>query len=311
MRRKIGCRFVAYLQDIYPDVAVAIGKAREGFVVRRLRKVLFDAWRAADRVIVVSREMKERCIRHGVRPEQIDVITNWADTDAIRPVRDGNLFRDKQALGDRFVVMYSGNMGLPHLLTPVLDAAERLSHREDVVFIFIGGGVQTAGLKREAVRRSLSNVRFLPYQPKEFLAHSLSAADVHIVSVRSGVSSCLMPSKLYAILAAGSGVLAIAPPDSELAEIVRDSRIGEVCNCRDEGNVGEEVAEAIVRLLDRERLRGIASRGPAIAATHFSRTIQVQRFLRLLRELSANDDRRLSPARPHMLQNPIASLRKG
>ena len=286
IQKKQDCRFVAYLPDIYPDVAVAVGSAREGAFVRRWREMLFRAYRAADRVVVLSSDMSDRCTEHGVSAERISVIPNWADTDNIRPVSGPNHFREKHELGEKFVVMYSGNMGLPHLLIPILDAAERFRGRDEVVFLFVGEGVQRADLERDSGRRMLSNVRFLPYQPREFLSHSLSAADVQIVSVKPRVISCLMPSKLYGILAAGSSVLAIAPPDCEMSRLIRDCELGEVCDSSPRESMAEDLTAAIKRLMDRSRLVGIAARARKLAESEFSRARQVERFRELLRRLT-------------------------
>jgi colanic acid biosynthesis glycosyl transferase WcaI len=292
LQRKLGARFVAYLQDIYPDVAVVVGKAKEGRMVRRLRKMLFGAYSRADRVVVLSRDMKTRCVEHGVTESRIATIPNWADTEQLTPIRTHNAFREQQGLGDRFVVMYSGNMGLPHLLTPILDAAAALQGRQDIVFLFVGEGVQKKELEQQASERRLLNVRFLPYQPKEFLSHSLSAGDIQVVSVKPGVISCLMPSKLYGILAAGSSVLSIAPHDCEMAELVRDHELGENCDLERGEQLGADIAAAIERLCDRGRLEEIAVRARSLAVSDFSRAEQVERFRNLLNELVSGEARK-------------------
>lgn len=40
-----------------------------------------------------------------------------------------------------------------------------MADRENIVFLFIGGGHQLGALKAEVVRRGLANVQFRPYQP--------------------------------------------------------------------------------------------------------------------------------------------------
>ncbi|MBX3441644.1 MAG: glycosyltransferase family 4 protein [Planctomyces sp.] len=299
LKRKFGCRFVAYLQDLYPDVAVAVGKARETLSIRRLRRALFGAYAAADRVVVLSRDMRERCAEHGVDERRIDIIPNWADVESLRPLKENNEFRRQQGLSDEFVVMYSGNMGLPHLLTPILDAAEQLNGRPDIRFLFVGEGVQKADLDREARQRGLENVRFLSYQPKEFLSHSLSAADVQIVSVKPGVIACLMPSKLYGILAAGCSVLAIAPRNCEMSELIAAQGLGEVCDFDDPAPLGGQIADAIQKLCDRGRLADIVPRARKLAVDDYSRALQVRRFRELFRSLiaePASEPSRSAPA---------------
>ncbi|QDT55855.1 putative glycosyl transferase [Caulifigura coniformis] len=283
LQKRLGCRFIAYLQDIYPDIAVACGKAREGFLIGRLRSALFGAYSKADRVVVLSRDMKRRCIANGVSDDRIEIIPNWSDVTALYPVKVNNAFRKEHGLEGKVVVMYSGNMGVPHLLEPILDAAEGLAGDESVVFYFVGGGVQKETLQASAERRRLSNVKFLPYQPKASLSQSLSAADIQIVSVKPGVISCLMPSKVYGVLAAGCAVLGIAPPDSELGEMIVEFRFGKVCDpaspslCRDL----VDAIQAIRELNDPS----LAERGHRFVTENASRRSQVTRFHELLRSL--------------------------
>jgi len=298
LQKRLGCRFIAYLQDIYPDIAVACGKAREGLLIGRLRSWLFGAYSQADRVVVLSRDMKQRCIENGVLSERIEIIPNWSDVTALYPVKVNNAFRKEHGLDGKFVVMYSGNMGVPHLLEPILDAAEELAGDERVVVYFVGGGVQKESLQASADRRGLSNVRFLPYQPKASLSQSLSAADIQIVSVKPGVISCLMPSKVYGVLAAGCAVLAIAPPESELGEMIVDFRFGKVCDPASP-SLNRQLVGAIqeIRALNDPTL---AERGHRFVTENASRRSQVTRFYELLRSLVD------SPTRPFPLETSSA-----
>ncbi|MCA9079894.1 MAG: glycosyltransferase family 4 protein, partial [Planctomycetaceae bacterium] len=219
LKWRYGCRFVAYLQDIYPEVAIAVGKVQEGFITRMLRWLLVGAYRRADRVIVLSQDMRTLCERNGVPTEKIVVLPNWVDTTSIKPRTEENAFRHQHGT-DRFLVMYSGNLGVGHVLTPIIDAAEQLRDFPDVHFLMIGEGQQKARLEQLAREKNLENIIFLPYQPRETLSDSLSAADLHLVSIRPEVVECLMPSKLYGVLAAGVPMIVLAPCDCELAQIV-------------------------------------------------------------------------------------------
>ena len=65
---------------------------------------------------------------------------------------------------DRFVVGYSGNLGRAHELGILLDAADRLRHRLEIVFLIIGEGNQKENLQAEVTRRGLADVLFKPYR---------------------------------------------------------------------------------------------------------------------------------------------------
>ncbi len=85
--RRIGCKFVCYLQDIYPDVAEEIDKVKSGWLTRQIRNQLRDAYASADRIVVLGRCMQDRLSREpwSIDTGKITVIPNWSDCDLIRP----------------------------------------------------------------------------------------------------------------------------------------------------------------------------------------------------------------------------------
>jgi glycosyltransferase involved in cell wall biosynthesis len=279
-------RLVVYLQDIYPDVAVALGKVRDSWFTRTLRRWLFSIYRSASRVVVLGEDMRDLLTRSGVPADRITVLPNWADTTRVCPVRENNAFRQRENLDGKFVVMYSGNMGLCQSLDEVLDAAARLRARPDIQFLMVGDGASRGRLEEFARRRELPNVRFLPYQPQSELAQSLSAADLHLVPLDARVTGCLVPSKLYGILAAGVPSLVIADGRCEASRVVERTGTGRVV---EPGN-----SELLAREIDwcaghREELREMGAGARRLAESEYDRKIATSRFGRLLQDVIDGD----------------------
>ncbi len=226
LKKRTNCRMVGYLQDIYPDVAVALEKVGNNWAIRRLRKSLFDIYRRCDRMVVLSQDMAALLIDNGVASDRISVVPNWADTEKIGPTSGVNRFREHQQLGERFVAMYSGNLGLTQRLEEFVAAAELLKERTDILFCFVGRGSQEMALRKLVETRRLTNIRFIDYQPQAELTHSLTAANLHLVPLTRELTRCLMPSKLYGILAAGRPYLTNAPTGSELHTISINHKVG-------------------------------------------------------------------------------------
>jgi colanic acid biosynthesis glycosyl transferase WcaI len=270
---------VVYLQDIYPDIAVAVGKLQEGWLTRGVRSALFRTYRRADRVIVVSDDMRNTCLRAGLDGAHVCRIPNWADTRTLVAEKDNNPFRQQHGLDGKFVVMYSGNLGLAHQLQPILDAAELLRDRHDVQFLFVGEGARKAELERRVQELQLTNVRFLPYQPRETLSQSLSAADLHLVTVHPQAIPFLMPSKIYGVLASGTAVVAMTDPQSELARLVTESQLGYVCDLCQESTAAERLAFIIHFLADNPvQARQFGENARRVAEQQFDRAIVTARF---------------------------------
>jgi GDP-L-fucose synthase len=288
-----GCRLVVYLQDIYPDVAIAVGKVRDGWFTRLLRRALFGVYRRADRVIVLGEDMRALLTNSGIPDERITSLPNWVDTTRIAPVAGRNRFREREQLDGKFVVMYSGNMGLCQNLDEILETAERLRDRPQIELVLIGGGASRARLEETARVKQLSNVRFRDYQPLAELSHSLSAADVHLVPLDPRVTGCLVPSKLYGILAAGVPALVIADERSEASRVVAESGTGRVVA---PGHPAD-LADTIRWFADHEAERKAMGRSARrLAEEEYDRRRSTLRFARLLREtLIAADGRPVEP----------------
>ena len=120
--------------------------------------------------------------------------------------------------------MHSGNMGLTQQLDQIIELADRMRDRPEIEFLLVGSGAASASLQELAQTRNLPNLRFLPYQPREELADSLSAADLHLVCMHPNISGCLVPSKIYGIMASGTPMMAIVPPETDVYRLVESGR---------------------------------------------------------------------------------------
>jgi len=245
LRRLRGVRFVYWLQDLYPELAVAFGvlgpRSPPTWLFERLSRA---SLRAADAVVVPGTPMAERVKAKGVDPARVHVVPNWSDGASIRPVApEANGFRRGLGLAGKRIALYSGNMGRGHDLATLVGLARRCRDREDLAFVFVGGGGRR-GLVADAARE-LPGVRLLPFVARDALAESLSTGDVHLVAQDPSTEGLMEPSKLYGILAAGRPVLYVGPATTEVARTIVRERVGEVVA---NGDV-EGAAAALERLL--------------------------------------------------------------
>jgi len=282
LRRWHGAKLVIYLQDIYPDLAVALGKLPSNWMTKLLRRMMFRVYKRADRVVILSRDMQELLEASGVSTDRIRCVPNWIDTTVVYPDKVDNDFRREQSVDGKFVVMYSGNLGLCQRLEDVIEAADLLRDQEEIIFLLVGEGASRRNLIAEAERRKLSNVRFLPYQAKARLAASISAADLHLVPLDPRVTPYLMPSKLYGVLASGTPVLAVAESECDLSQIVRDTQSGVVCP----PGSPELLADAILECAaDKGLLLEMGLRARRLAEDVYDRPLATSRFAKVLNEI--------------------------
>ena len=286
LRWLTGARIVHWAQDIYPELAEELGVVPAGLVTRALRVVSTWGLKRYDRIVVVGRCMRTRLLERGIAAEAVSVIPNWADAELVRPVApEENPFRTEHGLDDRFVVMYSGNLGLAHPFEQILDGAARLATAlPEALIVFVGVGPRLPWVKQQVEERGLGNVRFLPPQPKASLGESLSAADLHLACMHHNLCGLVVPSKVYGVLAAGRPCLFLGPAESEAACLIREHRCGEVLPSAD----GVTLAECITQWCgDRDRVE-IAGRRARAAAEGWGLTQAVRAFETVFQEINCN-----------------------
>ncbi len=219
---------IHYAQDIYPEIAMRLSPHPLAARLLGLLRTPRDyAWRHSAGCVVLGSDMASLVRQRGLPAAQIGILPNWAPAGlAEASPESARAFRSSWGIGSELLVMYSGNIGRVHDLEPVIRLAERLRDESGILFVFVGGGAARAKLEEQARRLTLANIRFLPAQPRSTLPISLSAADLHLVTLKEGCESAVFPSKLYGIAAVGRPVLFIGPLSSEIGTLVSAEGLG-------------------------------------------------------------------------------------
>jgi glycosyltransferase involved in cell wall biosynthesis len=288
-----GAKLVNWLQDIFPEVATVLNVSIPAWMTRILQRARTWSLQAAEINVVLGDRMHQRISGMGVPDGKQRVIENWADGHAVnpRPTLDSDLRRSLGA-HDRFIVQYSGNLGRAHEILTILEAATSLGHETGWLFLFVGGGANMNLLQAGAIRSNLSNMRFLPYQPRELLADCLSAANVHVTCLLPAMEGLVVPSKFYGILAAGRPVIIIGDPDGEQARVVGAERCGVII---EQGDSKAFVDELRRMRADPEWMRGAGHRARELFERRYTLQRAAVQWSRLLENLIATDAARLKP----------------
>jgi colanic acid biosynthesis glycosyl transferase WcaI len=280
--RRFRAPLVVISQDVFPEIAVQLGRLENPLVVGLLRSLIRFYLRRAARIVAIGETMRERLVGKGAPRDRISVIPNWVDTTKVAPAPKDNEWAREHAFVDRFVVMHSGNIGHAQNLDALVRSTTFLRDLVDLRVAIVGGGARHAALSELAEILETDAVEFLPYQPRELLSLSLSSADIHIVGLARGLAGYVVPSRLYGILAVGRPVLVAAEDGSETSQLVK--RVG--CGVVVPPGRPEVLAEAIRRAHDGEYdLDEMGRRGREYVVTEADRSVAVGRYERLLLEL--------------------------
>lgn len=220
LRRLLGSRYSLLIYDVYPETMIGMGMlSAHGLPARLWRGLSRASMRRADGVVTLGGSMRDALLTHlrAGDPVAIEVIPPWVDTGVIRPIpKDQNPFVQQHGLQGKLVIMYSGAFGATHGLGTLVEAARQL---QDVAeFVMVGGGTCEQQLREQA--NGLPNLKILPYQPNDRFPFLLAAADCMVVCLDEQSGAISVPSKLYYAMAAGAGVIALAPSDSEPARVI-------------------------------------------------------------------------------------------
>lgn len=236
--------FIVY--DLYPDSLFSQGFVkRNSFLGRWWMTKNKQIFAKADCVFTLSEDMKKAVAQY-VAEDKIKIVYNWAHNEHIRPIdKKENVFLTDLKLQDKFIVLYSGNMGMTHDIDVLVDVADRLKENEKIHFLFIGEGAKKAVVEEKVARYGLKNCSVLPYQPLEVLPYSMGAADLAVVTTDAKQSGLSVPSKTYTYLATGAALLCLAEDNTELARLTRERRIGRCFVSQDLGGIAGYILQMV------------------------------------------------------------------
>jgi colanic acid biosynthesis glycosyl transferase WcaI len=278
----LGVPFIYVVHDIYPDLAVRLGVITNSGLIKLADRVERFFYNRASYISVLAHGFKENLCQKGIPEHKIIIIPACTDTEFIRPLSGENKFRQQWGLDNKFIVLYTANIGLPQGLDNVLLAAKRLTYYPDIAIIMIGEGQAKPALQALAEEENLSNVYFFPLQPREDVPDVFDLADVALVSLRAEVILEAVPSKAYSIMSSGRPMIATVQSDTQIAYLIEQAN----CGIRVEPGDPKALAEAILELFLNEPLRTVMGRnGRAFVVENYSRKVAARKYQKLLQSL--------------------------
>jgi colanic acid biosynthesis glycosyl transferase WcaI len=276
--------FVIIAQDIYPEVLFASGVTAPGSLPGRALGRLFAwAYRRAQRVVVLGSFMRERVLRKGVSAGRITTISNWATGELSCQQGAGNPLRSSWRLQGRFVVLYSGNMGVGHEFETFVRGVSRAAATHgELAVTFVGAGSRLGEVRALARQHGIEDrVTFHDFVPAEELPLTMGVADLALVTLRDGFEGVLVPSKLYGYMARGIPSLYVGPR-SDISEVIERADCGASCLPGDAAGVARVLCGAME---SSEQLRLWAANARGFYQQHLSREVAVRRYVDLASEV--------------------------
>lgn len=256
-------KFIYNIQDFNPEQTIAVEYSKNRLVLKIMMVLDKFSCKHSNLVITVGRDLVQRMdIRFKNRntPKTI-MINNWIDEKNIYPLSSENekivAFRKEFGLENKFVIMYSGNIGLYYDLENLIkvlksfrkgythsgiwEEGPKTADGRDVVFAFIGAGSVLDNLVSYVKKHQFENIIFIPYQDKENLIYSLNAGDVHWCINAKGIKGVSVPSKAYGIMAVAKPILGVLEKGTEIRCLIEDTCCGICCDPGEYEKVKENI----------------------------------------------------------------------
>ncbi|WP_199620934.1 glycosyltransferase family 4 protein [Paenibacillus alkalitolerans] len=279
-------KHVYNIQDFNPEQAQAVNYSNKQWIYKAAKYVDNLSCKMADHVITVGQDMQQTLLNRftGKMVPRNSVINNWTNEKEIVPYSKDhpivNEFLHKHNLNDKFIIMYSGNLGLYYDLENIIKVTAEFKGSPDIAFVFIGDGASKNIMQQFVKENNITNVHFLPFLPKEFIKYSLNAADVHLVVNQRGIKGVSVPSKIYGVMASGKPILGVLERGSEAHRLIMESKSGVVVEPQDYKGIVREIN--VFRQLDNRQLEEMGLNGRQYLEQYLRKEASIQKYRQLL-----------------------------
>ena len=284
-------KFIYNIQDFNPEQVMAVKYTKSKIITNIMMALDCYSCKKADKVIFVGRDMEDTLLKRFKGKKGLPkycCINNWIDEKEIVPLNKDNKMvlklKRELDLEDKFIFMYSGNIGLYYDLLNLVKVIEKFKDERKIAFLFAGAGSVLKDLKKYVKEHKLRNVYFMPYQDKKDLVYSLNMGDVHFVMNALGIKGVSVPSKLYGVMAAGKPVLGILEEGTEARAIINEAGCGKAVNPGDYKAIEKLISEFIENRNNEEWLN-MGKNGRDFLMENLKKDISIEKYRKEIMEL--------------------------
>lgn len=276
-----GGKLIYNIQDFNPEQIMAVKFSKIKLLTNILMKLDKKTCKESDLIITVGHDMK-KTLENRFKNEDIPnnvVINNWINESDIYPLDKNDKkikeFKKKYNLENKFIIMYSGNIGLYYDLENLIKIFGDYKDNDKIAFVFVGNGSIKEKLVSYVKENKIKNIIFIPYQDKKDLNISLNVADVHLVTNAKGIKGVSVPSKIYGCLATNIPIFGILEKNSEAWNIIEKSKCGMLSET---GNYDEIEKNLDVIINEKDNLYKKYSTGRKYLEDNFTKDKSIKKY---------------------------------
>lgn len=296
-------KMIYCIQDFNPEQTIAVGYSKNKLILKSMMIADKFSCRHSDLVITVGRDLVETLKNRfkNKRVPKYTMINNWIDEKEVYPLPEDHervvSFKKKYGLENKFVIMYSGNIGLyydleklvkvlkqfrkGYTLKGVYENGPKTADGREVVFAFVGAGSVLDRLVLYTKRHHFENVIFVPYQDKSDLIYSLNAGDIHWCVNAKGIKGVSCPSKAYGIMGVGKPIIGVLEEGSEVRMLIDEIGCGKCCEPGDYVEVAD-IIRWYIENADSTEVKQMGLKGRKYLEKHLTKDVSVEKYKRAI-----------------------------
>jgi len=265
------------IQDMWPDTLKATGMLNNQSLLNIIGHTCRLVYKFVDHIVVLCPGFKKILVERGVVENKISIIYNWCDEESLTQTQSLKL-EHKQAMENKFNIVFAGNMGKAQALDKILDVAKDLEKVRDIQFVFVGAGTETERLKLRLNHEKINNVFFIPRMPMSEVGGVLKNASVLLVHLkRDPLFEITVPSKTQAYMAIGKPLLMAVAGDA--ADIIKQAKCGRIAISEDKNSIRDAILDIYhLNIVEQQQL-GLNARN--FYNEQLSLKIGVQQFVEI------------------------------
>lgn len=299
-------KMIYCIQDFNPEQTIAVGYSKNKLLLKLMMIVDKFSCRRSDLVITVGRDLVET-LKNRFKNKNVPkytMINNWIDEKEVYPLPENNervlAFKKKYGLDNKFVIMYSGNIGLyydleklvkvlkqfrkGYTLKGVYEPGLKTTDGREVVFAFVGAGSVLDKLVMYTKKHHFENVIFIPYRDKADLVYSLNAGDVHWCVNAKGIKGVSCPSKAYGIMGVGKPMIGVLEKGSEVRMLIEEIGCGKCCEPGDYAEIAN-IIRWYIENADTGEEKKMGMKGRQYLERNLTKDVSVGKYKRAILEL--------------------------
>lgn len=272
--------FVFEVRDLWPEVPIQMGAIKNSLTIKTTRLLEKTIYKNASRVIALSPGMQEGVVKY-IPKEKTSMIPNMAKMDEFWPRGKNEQLMEKLGLKkDSFKIVHFGSLGLANGAHSIIESAKLLKDREDIEFLFVGGGSTEQDLVDEVEKNNLKNVKFLGKFPMTDVSEIVNFSDVSMISFLDiPILYTNSPNKLFDSLSAGKPIIVNSAGWTK--HIAEKYHCGYYVN----PNRPEELVQKVLHLKDNpELVNSMGQNARKLAETVYDKSILCKKFVEVIEQ---------------------------